>query len=398
MVGQSSSSSEQRQTQSSRASHSISFRGLLTMAGAEDTMVDRGSKTCTSSSISDNDSVGTLSSTKKSGSFSSMLSLGTNYTESTLKQTYAAAVDKAAQYFPSRRSLFSSATPEISRVRFTVVIRRDSHSPMPHEDTELTVPASVSIKELRKLCAEETGVRMSSQRLFVEEHPLRLTPSNRLGFVSRLRCTANQLSRKERMREMLIDYVNFIFLPEAVNREVRGKGIVSWFQEQVLPHLQAPPPLHVAWVSVLMQGGRRSKVELSATATLWRLKESIEKQNGIPAERQSIVIVEQAEMGMPAKLFWTVARYAFEAGCGIFKVVAFWMKWIFLGIADEQTIQLRLERSQGEGPPINVSVRADMTLAQLRHMVQLQHGDDVNLEGLVLAGDSLLEKESIVRK
>lgn len=366
------------------------------MAGPQGDMVNREGKSCYGSgNNAGGDNVGTLSSTKKSGSFSSILSLGTTYTESTLKQTYAAAVDKASQYFPGRRSLFSSSPLEISRLRLTVVVRHESsQSSMPHDSVELTVPASMSIKELRDVCAEETGVRVSSQRLFVEEQHLPLTTSNRTGLVSRLRSTATQLSRKERVREMLIEFVNFIFLPEAVNREVRGKGVVSWFKENILPHLQAPPPLHVAWVSILMQGGRRSKVELSATATLWRLKEAVEKQNGIPIERQCIVIVEQAEVGIIAKMFWTVARYLFSAGCLIFGIIAAWMKWVFLGMEEEQTIQLRLERSQGDGPPINVAVRADMTLAQLRHMMQLQHGDDVNLEGLVLAGEGLVGKRN----
>ena len=47
----------------------------------------------------------------------------------------------------------------------------------------------------------------------------------------------------------------------------------------------------------------------------------------------------------------------------------------------------------GSDKPIQLEVRRDMTLAQLQHMVQLQHGDSVGIEGFILSSPNDEDKE-----
>jgi len=293
-------------------------------------------------------------------------------------KTYAAAIDKAAQYLPtqlstslsSRRRSQSAGLPPV-----LVSVRRQLG-----EDVYIPVNLDTSLQQLRDVCERESGVPSPAQRLFVEEE----TSTSGGGIVSALRSTASQLTSRERVRETLVDWVNFIFLPEAVNREVRGRGLMSWAKEHVLPRLQGPPPPNIATATVMLIGGRRGWVELSSTATLHRLREVVERQTGLPSERQRIVIAEEAPQGVFVQLFWAVARVGYVVAGAAVGVAVAWARWLVLGPEADQTIKLKLQTLDGRA--VSMAVRQDVTLGQLQHMVQLQHGDSVNLQGLVLAG------------
>jgi len=295
-----------------------------------------------------------------------------------VSQTYAAAMDKASQYFPtqlsgplsSRRRSSQPSMPSI-----LVVVRRHRA-----DDLYIAVPPDSSLLRLREACEIECGVPVASQRLFIEEE----RPVGGGGLVSALRSTASQLTSRERVRESLVDWVNFIFLPEAVNREVRGRGLVSWFKENVLPKLQDPPPHHVAHATILLLGGRRGRLELSSTATVQRLREAAERQTGLPVDCQRLVISEQIPHSLLVHLFWSCARVVFALSAAAVGVGVAWVRWIVLGPEADQTMTLQLQTHDGKA--VHLAVRQDVTLAQLQHMVQLNHGDGVNLQGLVLAG------------
>ncbi len=209
------------------------------------------------------------------------------------------------------------------------------------------------------------------------------------------------------MKDTLVDWVNFMFLPEAVNREVRGRGIVSWTREYIMPHLQPVPP-NIAQATVHLLGERRGILELSSTATISRLREAVERQTALPIERQRIVMAQQAQQGPFQRLFWALARLAYAV---MLAVVGFGLstaRWVALGSESNHTMKLQIRTkysgggagagggngnggggngagNSGKSKPIQLEVRKDMTLAQLQHMVQLQHGDSVGLEGFILS-------------
>jgi hypothetical protein len=264
------------------------------------------------------------------------------------------------------------------------------------EDLYLPVQLSTSLSQLSLLCAHEAGVPTINFRLVIEEE----RPASAPSLVSAIRSTATSFTSRERVKDTLVDWVNFIFLPEAVNREVRGRGLVSWTREYIIPHLQPLPP-NIAQATVHLLGERRGIVELSSTATIARLREAIERQTGLPIERQRIVMAQQAQHGPIQRLFWAVARLAYAITLAIVGFVLSIARWVALGSESNHTIKLQLKTNNdslsgagggvcrtekgGGSKPIQLEVRKDMTLAQLQHMVQLQHGDSVGLEGFILS-------------
>jgi len=310
-------------------------------------------------------------------------------------KTYSAAVDKATQILPSSlTSSLSSRRRPSSPPPVLVAIRLQSG-----EDLYLPVQLSTSLSQLSWLCAHETGVPAFNFRLVIEEE----RPASAPSLVSAIRSTATSFNSRERVKDTLVDWVNFMFLPEAVNREVRGRGIVSWTREYIMPHLQ-PLPSNIAQATVHLLGERRGIVELSSTATISRLREATERQTGLPIERQRIVMAQQAQHGPIQRLFWAVARLAYSVMLAIVGFILSAVRWVALGSESNHTITLQLKtkngkrsrRPGGDGPeyrgdkggsskPMQLEVRKDMTLAQLQHMMQLQHGDSVGLEGFILS-------------
>jgi hypothetical protein len=324
------------------------------------------------------------------GAMYSLLSLASG------SKTYAAAVDKATQILPSSlTSSLSSRRRPSSPPPVLVAIRLQSG-----EDLYLPVSLSTSLSQLSLLCAHEAGLPTSNFRLVIEEE----RPASAPSLVSAIRSTATSLTSRERVRDTVVDWVNFMFLPEAVNREVKGRGLVSWSREFIMPNLQPLPP-NIAQATVHLLGERRGVVELSSTAIISRLREAVERQTGLPVERQRIVMSQQAQQGPFQRLFWTFARLMYAIVLMVVGFVLSTARWVALGSESNHTMKLHLTRksgmgnggggggvgsksaggTRGHGKPIHLEVRKDMTLAQLQHMVQLQHGDSVGLEGFILS-------------
>jgi hypothetical protein len=287
---------------------------------------------------------------------------------------YAAAVDKASQYLPTQLSARrrDSAPPPL-----VVAVRLRGGG-----DVHLPLSPNSTLEELRGECERLAGVPAASQRLLVEEEE---RPAGGGGLVSALRSTASRLTSRERLRDSLVGWVNFLFLPEAVNREVRGRGVASWAREHVWPRLAGPPPLHVARATVVLLGGRRVGVELSRTATLLRLREAAERATGLPRDRQRLVVAEVPPPGALAAAFWAAARVAFAVCCLLAGAVASGARWLVLGPQGDQRMRVRVRTGEG-GREVDVAVRRDLTLGQLHHLVQLTHGDGAELHGLVVLG------------
>ena len=303
-------------------------------------------------------------------------------------------MDKAAQILPTSLTTTLSrrrGPPEPPPVLVAIRLQRG-------EDIYLPLPLNLTLHELLQRCAEESDVPVSTLYIAIEED----RPADPQGLLSAIRYTARSISSRELLREGFVDWVNFLFVPEAINREVRGRGVVSWFRLAILPHLQPPPPPHIAHVAVFLQQGRRDMIELSATATLSRLQDAVESQTGLLAERQRIIVAEEARQGPMERALWVVARGMYIMWCAIIGVVLSWAKWVALGPDKDQKVTLKLQCEGGEGAlgsigsgPLpgskatdSLEVRADMTLAQLQHLVQLQRGDNVGLQGLLLTSGS----------
>ena len=64
-----------------------------------------------------------------------------------------------------------------------------------------------------------------------------------------LRCAARSKkkeacasARPRANHQLPAQWVNYLFVPESINTELRGAGVLSWASEHVLPNLAAAPP------------------------------------------------------------------------------------------------------------------------------------------------------------
>lgn len=255
------------------------------------------------------------------------------------------------------------------------------------DDLYLTVPPSTPLEDFLQHCAAETGVSAASLAFEIEEASA-AAPAP--GLLASLRATLGGLSR-ERAKDTLIEWVNFMFVPEAVNREVRGRGVLSWTRRAVVPHLQPPPPPHVLQATVTLADGRAShRIELGRRVSLGRAMEAAARAAGTPPERLRAVVAQQRRPGAAQRLFWAVARLLFAALCA----AAGWARWVALGPdAGGRTVRLRVEGAAlsgcdgpANGSSASMEVRRDMTLGQLEELLQLRAGGDVGVElsGLLL--------------
>lgn len=301
---------------------------------------------------------------------------------SMLNKTYSAAVDRASAYlepltsFGSRkRGLASQGPPPIQ-----ITVRR-AHKTLGQEDVILSVNPEISLQQLKEGCQRATQVPITSQQILIEEE----MSAEDGGLIRALRTTASQISSRERLVQGASEWINFLLLPEAINRELKGRGISSWFKQHILPNLQGPPEPHITRVEVVMLHDRTASFDLSRTATVQRLKSAVERTTSVPLDKQRILILEKPPpQGMYA-LFWMLARIIYQIAGIVAAKGADWARWVLLGPSyEKQTLQLKLQTEQGN--EVKLAVRQDMTIAQLQQELQLKHGDSVSLEGLVLRG------------
>lgn len=70
-----------------------------------------------------------------------------------------------------------------------------------------------------------------------------------------LRSTTLHLTSRERLARSMSQWVHFLFLPESLNNEIRGTGLLGWAGDNVLPHLVQQQPGTVQ-VRGEQQGGK----------------------------------------------------------------------------------------------------------------------------------------------
>jgi hypothetical protein len=303
----------------------------------------------------------------------------------------AAAADAAAAY--SAAYLPTQLSGSLSARRcgaeppaVDVAVRAPRRGAAPARAELLRVPLDTPLRELAAQVAGLTGAPPGRQRLLIEE--AEAADGEAGGVRAALRAAAARLSRGS-LRAAAVEYANFLFLPEAVNREVRGRGLAAWYREHLRPRLAGPPPLGRAAATVALLGGRRVFLDLDARRPLAALREAAARAAGLPLARQRLVVVAAPAPGAAAALLWAFLRLVYAICCAAAGAAGGAARWVLLGPdadacgADER-ITLRL---QGGGAPRGeeLALRPDLTLGELQAMVAARSGDALDLSALVLA-------------
>lgn len=296
-----------------------------------------------------------------------------------VSKTYDAVVHRASELLPAGlQGSFSISS----------LTRRRSPSPVPPppaptlhvavqrvEGTEviLKLPADACLEELQRQCWEQAGVPAGLQRWYIEER--RVEP----GLVNLLRNTATHLTNRDRMSRTMMQWVNYIFLPESVNKEIKGAGFIQWAHDNVWAHVALREPGRVQ-VSVVLLGDRRYALQLSEQASLRRMLEVVEKQAGVPVERQRLVVAEQRPYTGLERALWSLVRALVACWRAVFQALGAVLEVAFPTDGTTLLAQVLSE----DGREVSVRWRGDMTLHQLQDLMEQQYGERFRIRSVSL--------------
>lgn len=166
-----------------------------------------------------------------------------------------------------------------------------------------------SLAELLEHIQRRTGVPPHKQSIVVAEDRIR-----RQGFGKALkRVTSKAATVHKDVRSTFISWGNFFFLPEAFNREIYGRGVLSWmksttwwqsFQEvhyrAERANVEGAPTQqsgNLAKVKIELLSGKLVVVSVEMGASLKDFKEAIKEKMGIMIEQQRIIVVDKQACG-----------------------------------------------------------------------------------------------------
>ncbi|CAL8465219.1 g4754 [Coccomyxa elongata] len=244
-------------------------------------------------------------------------------------------------------------------------------------DLVLELPAEVTLAESREQVARSLGLPLRRQFFVVAEDRARGAGLSSLaGSVSR------HLAAPRDLRGTLISWVNFIFLPEAVNRELYGRGLIgslkatTWWQQlqekQNKAAQQSAPLKDGVRVQVETLAGKVMAVDVDANASLAAMRAGIYQAVGIAAKQQRLIILERTGPGVVTHLTNTMLLHSL-AGARTLMGAASWASSTLIGALKEDT-RFPVDVRTHCGACLTLSVTGDTTVDQLREMVEARIG------------------------
>lgn len=224
-----------------------------------------------------------------------------------------------------------------------------------------------------------TGVPPGRQSLVVAEDRIR-----RQAFTKALkRATCKAATVHRDVRATFISWGNFFFLPEAFNREIYGRGIISWaksttwwqsFQEVRYRAERATVEAastqqavgNLAKVKIELLSGKLVVVEVEMGASLAEFQEAIRQKMGIMPEQQRIIVVDKQACGtltVASNMLLLATLKAVRSGLRLGLKVG-----TTLFVRAEATYTATLHTSAVRQIP--VTVNGDTSVNQLRRMLE----------------------------
>ncbi|EIE23303.1 hypothetical protein COCSUDRAFT_66260 [Coccomyxa subellipsoidea C-169] len=244
-------------------------------------------------------------------------------------------------------------------------------------DLVMELPAEATLAEAREQVARSLGLPLRRQFFVVAEDRARSA-----GLSSLAGSVTRHLAAPRDLRGTLISWVNFIFLPEAVNRELYGRGLIgslkatTWWQhlqeKQNKAAQQSAPLKDGVRVQVETLAGQVMAVEVDAGASLAAMRAGIYQEVGIAAKQQRLIILERTGPGALTHLTNTMLLNSL-AGARSIMSAASWASCTLMSALKEDTrfpIQVRTNC----GASVALAVTGDTTMDQLREMVEARTG------------------------
>lgn len=221
------------------------------------------------------------------------------------------------------------------------------------------------------------------------------------------------------MARSLQDLTAFLLVPEGLGRELRGQGLAAWARENVTHQLWAPPPgtvrvrsrwrqrcMQLGWacgrgpgrtprilsaspccrlqVLVVSLDGCRCSILLRGAATLADLRQEVQRQAGVAADRQRLLALQQRALSPAQRLALAALRLLVAAALWAAGWLAAAARWLLdLPPAEASLCSLALVTESGRR--VELAVGPDTTLAQLQERVFQRYGEHVSLSHLCVS-------------
>ncbi|KAK9836943.1 hypothetical protein WJX81_001633 [Elliptochloris bilobata] len=237
-------------------------------------------------------------------------------------------------------------------------------------DMRLDLTEETSVAAMQEHVARAVGVPARRQFLVVAEERAR---GASLGHLAK-RMQLN-LSAPKDLRSSLIQWINFVFLPEAVNRELYGRGVIGlvksshWYQQlQESQQLSLPAIGDAVRVQIETLAGQVLAAEVDSSASLAAMRAGIERETGVLAEQQRLLILERNGPSALTSVTNTLLRQSLGATRSLAGAAA-WAATRLLG-AQRPPNGFTIQVKTHGGQCLSLDVTGDMTLDELRVMLE----------------------------
>uniref|UniRef100_A0A1D2AD86 Ubiquitin-like domain-containing protein n=1 Tax=Auxenochlorella protothecoides TaxID=3075 RepID=A0A1D2AD86_AUXPR len=283
---------------------------------------------------------------------------------------YTAVMERASQLLPAgfgrKRSTPEPPTPP----PIHVAVRRRGGG-----YSWLEMAPGISLESLLGAAAKVAGSTPDCFSLVVEEE--RGPP----GVKELLRSTANRLAHRRRLAWTVLDNFNWLVLPESLTREVRGRGLLAWAEENIGVHLREPSGSDAIKVTVELASDRRVAFVASPDDSLAKLRASVAARAGIQPDRQRLLLRERRAQTPGEAAAWAALRAAIA-----WLSVLLHCLGLALGLVDPAAdAPVTLHLTTRSGRSVRLDVTRDLTLHQVSQLALSQHGEELDLAGLTLA-------------
>lgn len=224
-------------------------------------------------------------------------------------------------------------------------------------------------------------------RLCIEEGP------TRGGALLALKAAASHLTSWDRLLSLSKQWANYLFLPEAVGKEVMGRGAFQWLKDNIWLYVGGTAEEVAAMtarisVNVHLYSGQRVVVPLNSRLTIHQIKVAVNAHTGAGVDSQRLTVQQVHPPSWIASVFLTVMRlWLLIVVCGVVACAGPVIKAVKWQKDRMDHVYIRVNTKGGRGEVV-VRVRRDCSLGELEREVGREYGEVLTLEGLCIGGMS----------
>jgi len=222
-------------------------------------------------------------------------------------------------------------------------------------------------------------------RLCIEEGP------SRGGALSALKTAASHLTSWERLLSLSKQWANYLLLPEAVGKEVMGRGAFQWLKDNIWLYVGGTAEEVAAMtakipVNVHLYSGQRVIVPVNSRLNIHQIKVAVNAHTGAGVDSQRLTVQQVHPPSWIESVVLSIVRlWLLIVVCGVVAFVGPVIKAVKKQKDKMDHVYIRVNTKGGEGEVV-VRVRRDCSLAELEREVGREYGEVLTLEGLCISG------------